>query len=100
MSAEVYENAERTFLTPKGATEGEKSNVPSLDEFDNEIDIYRVCNILFGVTLIVTFWVGGSCYPKVSIIRIRKNNMATSSKVHLSSVCLMAVHSRILLDLG
>ena len=42
MSAEVYENAERTFLTPKGATEGEKSNVPSLDEFDNEIDIYRV----------------------------------------------------------
>ncbi|XP_076457719.1 uncharacterized protein LOC143291635 isoform X3 [Babylonia areolata] len=41
MSAEVYENAERTFLTPKGATDREKSNVPSLDEFDNEIDIYR-----------------------------------------------------------
>ncbi|KAK7479591.1 hypothetical protein BaRGS_00029140 [Batillaria attramentaria] len=28
-------------LTPKGATDGEKSNVPSLDEFDSEIDIYR-----------------------------------------------------------
>ncbi|XP_070202269.1 uncharacterized protein [Littorina saxatilis] len=41
MSQEVYENAERTFLTPKNATEGEKRNVPSLDEFDNEIDIYR-----------------------------------------------------------
>ena len=68
MSAEVYENAERTFLTPKGATEGEKSNVPSLDEFDNEIDIYRVCNILFGVTLIVMFWVGGVVILKLALL--------------------------------
>ena len=31
---------ERTFLTPK---QGEaEENVPSLDEFDTEIDIYRV----------------------------------------------------------
>ena len=49
MSAEVYEHAERTFLTPKGAIEGEKSNVPSLDEFDNEIDIYRVRELDFFV---------------------------------------------------
>ena len=52
MSAEVYESAERTFLTPKGATDVEKSNVPSLDEFDNEIDIYRVSRtVLFEVRL-------------------------------------------------
>jgi hypothetical protein len=47
VSTEVYEQAERTFLTPKGVVDGEKSNVPSLDEFDNEIDIYRVCTIQF-----------------------------------------------------
>ncbi|GFO25145.1 dynein beta chain, ciliary-like, partial [Plakobranchus ocellatus] len=41
ISAEVLEHAERTFLTPKAVQEGEKSNVPSLDEFDHEIDTYR-----------------------------------------------------------
>ena len=42
ISQEVLEHAERTFLTPKAMQEGEKSNVPSLDEFDSEIDTYRV----------------------------------------------------------
>ncbi|GFS27875.1 dynein beta chain, flagellar outer arm [Elysia marginata] len=41
ISQEVLEHAERTFLTPKAMQEGEKSNVPSLDEFDSEIDTYR-----------------------------------------------------------
>jgi len=41
ISQEQLEIAERTFLTPKATMVGEKSNVPSLDEFDQEIDIYR-----------------------------------------------------------
>ncbi|XP_078672103.1 uncharacterized protein LOC144911712 isoform X1 [Branchiostoma floridae x Branchiostoma belcheri] len=39
-SAGVLGTAERSFLTPKHATSN--MNVPSLDDFDNEIDIYRV----------------------------------------------------------
>ncbi|KAH9514965.1 hypothetical protein Btru_021540, partial [Bulinus truncatus] len=40
ITAEVLENAEKQFLAPK-SHEGKKSTVPSLDEFDREIDIYR-----------------------------------------------------------
>ena len=34
--------AERTFLTPKNTQTNLSANVPSLDEFDAEIEIYRV----------------------------------------------------------
>ena len=34
--------AERTFLTPKNTQTNLTANVPSLDEFDAEIEIYRV----------------------------------------------------------
>ena len=34
--------AERTFLTPKHTQSSMPANVPSLDEFDAEIEIYRV----------------------------------------------------------
>ncbi|XP_071095883.1 uncharacterized protein [Haliotis cracherodii] len=40
-SAGLMGTAERTFLTPKGNKEGDNHNIPSLDEFDNEIDIYK-----------------------------------------------------------
>ena len=40
-SAGLVGTAERSFLTPKESKEME-SNVPSLDEFDTEVDIYRV----------------------------------------------------------
>lgn len=33
--------AERTFLTPKNLTEDADTSIPSLDEFDSEIEIYR-----------------------------------------------------------
>ncbi|XP_064599567.1 LOW QUALITY PROTEIN: uncharacterized protein LOC135466077 [Liolophura sinensis] len=33
--------AERSFLSPKQGLDVEESNVPTLDEFDQEIDIYR-----------------------------------------------------------
>lgn len=32
----------RAFLTPKNFTEDEKAEIPALDEFDSEINIYRV----------------------------------------------------------
>ena len=34
--------AERTFLTPKNTQTNLTANIPSLDEFDAEIEIYRV----------------------------------------------------------
>jgi len=34
--------AERTFLTPKNLQEDETTNIPTLDEFDAEIEIYMV----------------------------------------------------------
>lgn len=40
-SAGLVGTAERPFLTPKMAPEG-TTKVPSLDEFDVEIDIYKV----------------------------------------------------------
>ncbi|XP_055866060.1 uncharacterized protein LOC106055129 isoform X2 [Biomphalaria glabrata] len=40
ITAEALENAEKQFLAPK-SHKGKTSNVPSLDEFDQEIDIYR-----------------------------------------------------------
>ena len=40
-SAGLVGTAERPFLTPKMASEG-TTKVPSLDEFDAEIDIYKV----------------------------------------------------------
>ncbi|XP_052258855.1 uncharacterized protein LOC127863384 isoform X2 [Dreissena polymorpha] len=40
-SAAAMGTAERTFLTPKHAQANMPSNVPSLDEFDAEIEIYR-----------------------------------------------------------
>jgi len=40
-SAGLIGTAERSFLTPKTSRDLEP-NVPSLDEFDAEIDIYRV----------------------------------------------------------
>jgi hypothetical protein len=39
--------AERTFLTPKNKQESEPTNIPSLDEFDAEIEIYRVSTFIF-----------------------------------------------------
>ena len=44
-SAGLVGTAERPFLTPKMASEG-TTKVPSLDEFDAEIDIYKVYTIL------------------------------------------------------
>lgn len=44
-SAGLLGTAERTFLTPKNQQEEVSSNIPSLDEFDAEIEIYRVCLI-------------------------------------------------------
>jgi hypothetical protein len=41
--------AERTFLTPKHAQANMPSNVPSLDEFDAEIEIYRVSFFMIAV---------------------------------------------------
>ncbi len=35
--------AEKSFLTPN-QNDTTEENVPSLDEFDTEIDIYRVCS--------------------------------------------------------
>lgn len=35
-------STERTFISPRNAGLGSDSNVPTLDEFDMEIDIYRV----------------------------------------------------------
>lgn len=55
VSAELYENAERTFLTPKGKIGNEKNNVPSLDQFDKEIDIYKVWIIQL-LVLLVLHW--------------------------------------------
>nr|XP_022320176.1 dynein beta chain, flagellar outer arm-like isoform X6 [Crassostrea virginica] len=40
-SAGLLGTAERTFLTPKNQQEEVSSNIPSLDEFDSEIEIYR-----------------------------------------------------------
>ena len=40
-SAGLVGTAEKSFLTPKHSTESH-ANIPSLDEFDSEIDIYRV----------------------------------------------------------
>ncbi|KAL5020323.1 hypothetical protein ScPMuIL_003215 [Solemya velum] len=41
-SAGIMGTAERSFLTPKNLQEGDlPENMPSLDEFDSEIDIYR-----------------------------------------------------------
>ena len=45
MTVEEEEAAERTFLTPK-SMDKVSMNVPSLDEFNAEIDIYRVRGIL------------------------------------------------------
>lgn len=43
-SADIMGTAERSFLTPRNLQEGDlPENMPSLDEFDAEIDIYRVC---------------------------------------------------------
>ena len=36
------EQAERSFLTPKNMKEIEASNIPCLDDFNIEIDLYRV----------------------------------------------------------
>jgi len=36
------QSAERTFLTPKHSHSNMLSNVPSIDEFDAEIEIIRV----------------------------------------------------------
>ena len=33
---------QRTFLTPRHDSASSQANVPTLDEFDAEIDIYRV----------------------------------------------------------
>lgn len=41
-STEGMGTAERTFLTPKNTQTNLATNVPSLDEFDAEIEIYRV----------------------------------------------------------
>ena len=41
-STEGMGTAERTFLTPKNTQTNLSTNVPSLDEFDAEIEIYRV----------------------------------------------------------
>ena len=51
---------ERTFLTPKKEGRDADSNIPSLDEFDAEIDIYRVnvftiSYISFSLTLSLIF---------------------------------------------
>ena len=46
-SAGQMGTAERTFLTPKHAQANMPSNVPSLDEFDAEIEIYRVSFFVF-----------------------------------------------------
>ncbi|KAK6172547.1 hypothetical protein SNE40_016179 [Patella caerulea] len=40
-SAGLMGTAERSFLTPKGVQNGENEHIPSLDEFDAEIDIYK-----------------------------------------------------------
>ncbi|XP_069115919.1 uncharacterized protein [Argopecten irradians] len=40
-SAGLMGTAERTFLTPKNLTEDADTSIPSLDEFDSEIEIYR-----------------------------------------------------------
>ena len=38
-------STQRTFLTPRHDSASSQANVPTLDEFDAEIDIYRVRRI-------------------------------------------------------
>ena len=62
---DVPPSIERTFLTPRHDSGHGETNVPTLDEFDAEIDIYRVklplsltydveCTVTLLVTVMVT----------------------------------------------
>ena len=56
-SAGLVGTAERTFLTPKNLEMEEMTDVPSLDEFDSEIQLYRVCSLLLRYLYITRiFW--------------------------------------------